>query len=167
MDQIAWILWVVLGVILVVAEIFTMGFFLLWFGVGAFAAALVGIAGGGLLLQFLAFASVSIVMTTMSRTILAKYFSHDESTRHKSGAESMPGQICTVTIASKGSLNEGAVKAYGSTWTAFPVEGEGLLVKGEKVEVVEVRGSSIYVKKISDGVKTLPNWREEGEDRQR
>jgi membrane protein implicated in regulation of membrane protease activity len=161
MDQIAWILWVVLGVILVVAEIFTMGFFLLWFGVGAFAAALVGIAGGGLLLQFLAFAGVSIALTAMSRTILSKYFAQDEGSRHKSGAESLPGQIGTVTISSKGSLNEGAVKAYGSTWTAFPAEGEDLLVEGEKVEVVEVRGSSIYVRKIGEGTKTLPDWREE------
>jgi membrane protein implicated in regulation of membrane protease activity len=161
MDQIAWIIWVVLGVILVVAEIFTMGFFLLWFGIGAFAAALVGIAGGGLLLQFLAFAGVSILMTAMSRTILAKYFAHGEGDRIKYGVDSMPGQIGTVTIGSKGSLNEGAVKAYGSTWTAFPVEGEAGLVEGEKVEVVEVRGSSIYVKKIGDGTKTLPDWRDD------
>ena len=164
MDQIAWIFWVVLGVILVVAEIFTMGFVLLWFGIGAFAAALVGIAGGGLLLQFFAFVGVSIAMTAMSRTILAKYFAHGEGDRIKYGADSMPGQIGTVTISSKGSLNEGAVKAYGSTWTAFPVDGESKLIEGEKVEVVEVRGSSIYVKKIGDGTKTLPDWRADGED---
>jgi len=161
MDQIAWIVWVLLGVILVVAEIFTMGFVLLWFGVGAFAAALVGIAGGGLLLQFLAFAGVSILMTAMSRTILANYFAHGEGDRTKYGADSMPGQIGTVTIGSKGSLNEGAVKAYGSTWTAYPIEGESQLIEGEKVEVVEVRGSSIYVKKIGDGSRSLPDWREE------
>jgi membrane protein implicated in regulation of membrane protease activity len=155
---------VVLGVILVVAEIFTMGFVLLWFGIGAFAAALVGIAGGGLLLQFLAFAIVSIAMTAMSRTILAKYFAHGEGDRKKYGADSLPGQIGTVTISSKGSLNEGAVKAYGSTWTAFPIDGEAELVEGEKVEVVEVRGSSIYVKKIGDAVRELPDWRSEDEE---
>jgi len=30
-----WILWSVLGAILIVAEIFTSGFVLLWFGIGA------------------------------------------------------------------------------------------------------------------------------------
>lgn len=163
MDQLAWIFWVVLGVILVVAEIFTFGFVLLWFGIGAFAAALVGIAGGGFLLQFLAFAGVSIATMAMSRTILAKYFDHGDNDRVKYGVDSMPGQIGTVTVASKGSLHEGAVKAYGSTWTAFPVEGESALVEGEKVEVVEVRGSSIYVRKIGDGAKSLPDWRSDTE----
>jgi membrane protein implicated in regulation of membrane protease activity len=40
MEQWAWILWVVLGVVFIIAEIFTLGFVLLWFGIGAIAAAL-------------------------------------------------------------------------------------------------------------------------------
>ena len=66
MDQLAWILWLILGIALIVAEIFTLGFFLLWFGIGAIAAALVGLLGGGIFLQFLAFAIVSIGLTAMS-----------------------------------------------------------------------------------------------------
>ncbi len=30
-----WILWMVFAAICIVAEIFTMGFFILWFGIGA------------------------------------------------------------------------------------------------------------------------------------
>ena len=71
MDQIAWIPWLVLGVVLIVAEIFTLGFVLLWFGIGAIAAALVGVLGGGLFLQFLVFAITSISLTAMSRTIFS------------------------------------------------------------------------------------------------
>ena len=37
MEQFAWIFWVLLGVALIVAETFTLGFVLLWFGVGALA----------------------------------------------------------------------------------------------------------------------------------
>ena len=40
MDQLIWIGWLILGVGLIIAEIFTLGFFLLWFGIGALAAAL-------------------------------------------------------------------------------------------------------------------------------
>jgi membrane protein implicated in regulation of membrane protease activity len=156
MDNVAWILWLVLGVGLIVAEIFTLGFVLLWFGVGAMAAALVGIAGGGFLLQFLVFAVISIGLTLMSRTIFARYFSHDERSAVKTGVDALPGQVGTVTSASKGALNEGAVKVFGSTWTAFPVDGETKLIEGEKVEVVEVRGSSIYVRSAN---KELPDWR--------
>ena len=156
MNQLVWILWLVLGIGLIVAEIFTLGFVLLWFGIGAITAALVGILGGGFFLQFLVFAVVSISLTAMSRTIFSKYFSHDDKEAMKSGVDSLPGKIGTVATASKGALNEGAVKVFGSTWTAYPVDGESALVEGEKVEVVEVKGSSIYVRRVTN---ELPEWR--------
>ena len=160
MEQLAWILWIILGVILIIAEIFTFGFVLLCFGIGALAAALIGGLGFGFTLQFLVFAVVSIALTAMSRTIFAKYFSQSEENAIKMGMDALPGQIGTVTTASRGALQEGAVKVYGSTWTAFPVDGETYLMEGEKVEVVRVQGSSIYVQKIDDS-KKLPEWREE------
>lgn len=158
MEQAAWILWIILGVVLIIAEIFTFGFVLFCFGIGALAAALAAAGGFGLTLQFLVFALVSIVSTIMSRTIFAKYFSHDDAAL-KMGMDALPGQIGTVTIGSRGALQEGAVKVYGSTWTAFPVEGAAILTEGEKVEVVRVQGSSIYVQKIEDS-KQIPEWRE-------
>lgn len=158
MDNALWILWLVLGVGLIIAEIFTLGFVLLWFGIGAIAAALVGLLGGGFLLQFLVFAIVSVGLTMMSRTIFANYFSHGEGDRMKSGVDALPGKKGTVTTASKGALNEGAVKVFGSTWTAFPIDEETKLIEGEKVEVVEVRGSSVYVRRVTN---ELPEWRNE------
>ena len=47
MEQFAWILWIVLGVILIIAEILTLGFVLFWFGIGALAAAFAGFLGFG------------------------------------------------------------------------------------------------------------------------
>ena len=157
MEQLAWIFWLVLGVGLIIAEVFTLGFVLFWFGIGAVAAALVGLLGGGFLLQFLVFAIVSIALTAMSRTIFAKYLSHRDEDIVKMGVDSLPGQIGTVTVASKGALKESAVKVYGSIWTAFPVDGETDLTEGEKVEVVNVKGSSIYVRRV---VNELPEWRD-------
>jgi membrane protein implicated in regulation of membrane protease activity len=158
MEQLAWILWVILGVGLIIAEIFTLGFVLFWFGLGAFMAALVGLLGFGFGWQFLVFALVSVVLTAMSRTIFSNYFSHTDENSIKTGVDSLPGKIGTVSSASKGALHEGAVKVFGSTWTAFPIDDETLLIEGEKVEVVQVKGSSIYVRKIS-GEKELPEWR--------
>lgn len=158
MEQISWLLWVVLGVALIVAEIFTLGFVLLWFGLGALAAAFVGVIGGGFLLQFLAFVSVSIGLTAMSRTIFSTYFSHDDKHAIKSGVDALPGKIGTVSLSSKGELNKAAVKVFGSEWTAFPIDGVTALIEGEKVEVVEIKGSSIYVRRLTN---ELPQWRAE------
>jgi membrane protein implicated in regulation of membrane protease activity len=154
MDQILPIIWVVLGVAFMIAEIFTLGFVLFWFGIGAIVAALAGYLGAGIGLQFLIFAVVSIALTAMSRTILARYLPHPTD-RVLTAIDSLPGKVGTVTGASKGALNEGAVKVYGSTWTAYPVD-DVALTEGEKVEVVEVKGSSIYVRRIRD---ELPEWR--------
>ena len=159
MEQLAWLLWIVLGVVLIIAEIFTFGFVLFCFGVGALAAALVGLLGFGFGLQFLIFAIVSIALTVMSRTIFSKSFSQNDDNAVKMGMDALPGQIGTVTIASKGALQEGAVKVYGATWTAFPINNEKPLIEGEKVEVVRVQGSSIFVQRIAD-TKKLPDWRE-------
>ena len=155
MEEFAWILWTVLGVVLIVAEIFTLGFVLLWFGVGALAAAFVGWLGLGFGWQFLIFAVVSAVLTALSRTIFANLFERRNENQLKMGIDSLPGQIGTVSTASGGALNEAAVKVFGSTWTAFPVDGK-MLEEGEKVEVVEIKGSSIYVRRVGE----LPEWRE-------
>jgi membrane protein implicated in regulation of membrane protease activity len=155
-DNLAWVLWVVLGVALIVAEMFTAGFVLLWFGVGALAAALVGLLGLGYPLQFLVFFAVSIGLTAASRTILASLFTRpDQPAELKMGAASLPGQTGTVVASSHGALHEGAVKVFGSTWTAYPAEGEPPLEAGDRVVVERLQGASIYVRRVG----TAPDWR--------
>jgi membrane protein implicated in regulation of membrane protease activity len=160
MEQMAWILWVILGVALIIAEIFTLGFVLFWFGIGALVAALIGFLGFGFGWQFLVFALISVTLTAMSRTIFSNYFSPDAEHDIKTGVDALPGQIGTVSTGSRGALHEAAVKVFGSTWTAFPIDEEIPLIEGEKVEVVQVKGSSIYVRKVS-AVKEIPEWRKE------
>jgi len=161
MEQAAWIIWTILGVILIIAEIFTLGFVLFWFGLGALAAAVVGLLGFGFIWQFVTFAVVSTVLTVMSRAIFSNYFSHNDENAVKTGIDSLPGQVGTVINSSKGAMNEGSVKVFGSTWTAFPIDEETPLLEGDKVEVVRVQGASLYVRKFEEH-KKLPNWRDEG-----
>lgn len=152
-----WVFWVVLGAILVVAEIFTTGFVLLWFGIGAFAAAFAGLIGvDSLFLQFLIFAGVSGALTASSRTIFINYFSREKTGQElRTGVDALPGKIGTVVSSSKGALNEGAVKVFGSTWTAYPAPGEDPLEAGERVCVESIEGASIYVKRVAQE----PEWR--------
>ena len=159
MNNLAWILWTVLGVVLIIAEVFTPGFVLLWFGVGALAAAFAGLVGlDSLPLQFLIFIFVSVALTAASRTIFVNYFSREKTGDDlKSGVDALPGKIGTVVSSSHGALNEGAVKVFGSTWTAYPAEGEEPLEAGERVEVERVQGASIYVRRVGQG----RDWRQE------
>ena len=157
MSEWFWIFWVILGAILIVAEIFTTGFVLLWFGIGALLAAFAGIIGiDSLFIQFLIFAGVSIALTAASRTIFINYFSRVKPEHGlRSGVDALPGKVGTVVSSSKGALNEGAVKVFGSTWTAYPAPGEQPLEAGERVCVESVEGASIYVRRVG----AEPDWR--------
>ena len=152
MDNLIWILWFVLGLVLIVAEVFTSGFVLLWFGIGALAAALAGIVGiHSLGLQFLIFAAVSSGLTAASRTIFVNYFSREKTGDSlRTGVDSLPGKIGTVVSSSCGALNEGAVKVFGSTWTAYPADGEEPLEAGERVRIEKMEGASLYVRRVDD-----------------
>ena len=158
MDNLFWILWCVLGAILIVAEIFTSGFVLLWFGIGALAAGFAALIGlDSLALQFLIFAGLSVGLTGASRTIFLNYFSRERTGDSlRTGVDALPGKIGTVVSSSKGALQEGAVKLLGSTWTAYPAPGESPLEAGERVCVESVRGSSILVRRID----AEPGWRQ-------
>lgn len=143
---------------MIVAEAFTLGFVLLWFGFGALAAAAFAFAGFGFAWQFAVFAIVSVGLTALSRTIFSKYLVGKDEDAMKMGVDSLPGRIATVTEASRGALREGAVKVYGSTWTAFPIGEDTELREGEKVEVVSVEGSSLYVRRIN---RERLGWRDQ------
>src|SRR5216110_1966390 len=160
MQDYLWIFWAILGAILIVAEIFTTGFVLLWFGIGALAAGLAGLLGvNSIIVQFLIFAIVSIALTSASRTIFVNYFSREKTGGDlKSGFEGLPGKMGTVVSSSRGALHEGAVKVFGSTWTAYPADGEEPLEAGDRVEVQRVQGASIYVRRVGQG----RDWRGKG-----
>jgi membrane protein implicated in regulation of membrane protease activity len=152
-----WIVWTVLGLVLIVAEVFTSGFVLLWFGIGALVAALAGILGlNNLGLQFLIFALVAIGLTAASRTIFINYFSHEKTGESlKTGVDALLGKFGTVVSSSRGAMNEGAVKLSGSTWTAYPIEGEEPLEAGERVRIERMEGASLYVSRVEQE----PEWR--------
>src|ERR1700752_3548332 len=97
MENYLWIFWAILGAVLVIAGIFTTGFVLLWFGIGALAAGLAGLLGvHSIVLQFLIFAVVSIGLTAASRTIFVNYFSREKSGQSlRTGGDALPGKIGT------------------------------------------------------------------------
>ena len=144
-----WIIWLLIAAILIAGEAATTGFFLLWFGVGAIVAAVLALLGvTSLAIQITAFLIVSIFLVIFSRTILQKYLPRTSGDADiKTGVEKMIGKIVTVVASSQGIRHECAVKASGSVWTAFPVEGEAPLIEGESVEIERIEGNSVYVRR--------------------
>lgn len=144
-----WIIWLIVAAVFAAAEVFTPGFFLLWFGVGAVVAAVLALAGvTSFTAQMLTFLVVSVALVIASRTIFERFLvRRADPNQLRSGIESIVGQVGTVVEPSRGALSEGAVKVYGSVWTAFPAEGERPLTEGDSVAVERIEGNAIYVRR--------------------
>lgn len=145
----AWIIWLIIAAIFAIAEVLTPGFVLLWFGVGALAAALLALLGvQSVVAQVIVFLFIAVAMVIASRTIFERFLTRrKDADELRTGVEQMIGQVGMVVEASRGSMLEGAVKLYGSTWTAFPSAGEAPLREGESVAVERVEGNTLYVRR--------------------
>ncbi len=152
-----WYVWFVLAAIFIVAEMFTAGFVLLWFGIGAGVAGLLALTGViGLPFQIFIFLSVSVLLTIASRTIFEKFFLRDSPGRElKTGVEALPGRVGVVVETSSGPTHEGAVRVQGATWRAFPIDADERLQAGDQVLIERVEGASVYVRRVDDE----PSWR--------
>lgn len=146
----------ILAALFILGEMFTSGFVLLWFGIGSIVAALLGLLGLGLPLQIVAFLAVSVALTVASRTIFDRFIMRGSPGRElKMGMDMLPGKVGIVVNSSEGAMSEGAVRVFGSTWRAFPAEGEEPLREGEQVQVERVDGATVYVRRVGQE----PSWR--------
>src|SRR5437763_3462934 len=65
----AWVLWILVGCVLAVGEMLTMGFFLAPFAAGAFLAALVDAVGAGLVVSWSVFLITALLLLLVVRPI--------------------------------------------------------------------------------------------------
>ena len=87
------IYWLILFVILLLIEIFTMGLTTIWFAGGAIVAFLSGVLGFGTVFQVVVFMVVSVLLLVITRPLAVKYFNQE---RQKTNAESLIGQQALV-----------------------------------------------------------------------
>ena len=141
-----WIYWVVSGVMLMIAEIFTPGFVLALFGVAAVVAGIVAkFMPEAITTQVGAFAATTFVLFVFARKLLYGYFEKD-APQILTNADALIGKQGKVT--SKVSVDtHGQVKVGGESWYAVPDMDEAIIEVGEKVTVLKVEGSKLIVKK--------------------
>ena len=68
-----WWIWMIISAFFVVGEIFTQGFFLLWFGVGAAVAGVLALLGVSFGWQLAAFVVVSLALFASSRRFAERF----------------------------------------------------------------------------------------------
>ncbi|MBT8226175.1 MAG: NfeD family protein [Dactylosporangium sp.] len=136
------LIWLILGVALVVAEVFTATFVLLMFGIGALAAALVALLGAGAAWQALAFAGVSTLSLVLVRPGI-QHFMHRHSPKTPMGLAAIEGG--TALVLEEICADSGLVKIEGEIWRARPYDARQVIPAGEQVRVIEVDGATAMV----------------------
>lgn len=146
MDIKIWWIWMAIAAFFVIAEIFTMGFFLLWFGVGALAAGILAILGLGMGWQLAAFVVVSFVLFAISRSFAERF---TKTQPPGIGADRFINKKGVVIEELDNIKNTGRVRIGKDEWRADS-ETEEIIPVGKTVEVVSVEGTHLVVKTIKE-----------------
>ena len=139
-----WWIWMIIAALFVVGEIFTAGFFLLWFGVGAAVAGVLALLGLSFGWQLAAFAVVSLVLFASSRRF-AERFSKKQPPGI--GADRFIGKQGIVLEDIDNAENVGRVRLDKEEWRADSETGT-IISTGTQVEVVRLDGAHLVVKTI-------------------
>ena len=141
-----WHVWMIIALLLVVVEVFTSGFAVLCFSIGAVAAAVMSATDCELKWQILVFAVFSALAFVLVRPLLLKSFARNKVSEVKCGVEALVGRTATVTEAIDCSRNQGRVAVDGDDWKAVTEDGSVVAV-GEKVEILRVDSIVLTVRK--------------------
>ena len=147
--------WVILSAGLIIGEIFTMGFFLLPFGVGAAGAAVATWFGLGPVGQWIVFLVVSIPSLLLLKRFADRVTRSREPFRVASDrAIGKTGMVLEPIIPHGGG---GRVRVGTEEWRADPEDPEEI-PKGSVIEVIRVDGTRLIVRRQS----TSPSGQAEG-----
>jgi membrane protein implicated in regulation of membrane protease activity len=139
----AWIIWLVAACVLGVGEMHQGGFYLAPFAAGAALAAILSLAGAGLLLSGLLFVGTSLMVFGALRPVARSHRRLPPAIR--TGAAALIGKKATVLERIANVEGVGCVKIDGEVWTARAYDDEQVIDAGERVEVVEIRGATALV----------------------
>ncbi len=135
------VVWLVVGLALLGAELLTLDLVLVMLGAGALAAGGVALAGGGPALQLLALAGTSGVLLLGVRPVAKRHLTRQPALPQ--GGERLHGRRAVVTAAV--TADGGQVRLSGELWRARPYAGGRDLAVGEPVVVAEVSGATLHV----------------------
>jgi membrane protein implicated in regulation of membrane protease activity len=138
------VVWIVLGVVLAVAEMFTGTLVLIMLAAGAFAGGLAAALGAPVFVQALVFAAVSALSLAAVRPVIRQHRRPAIETGDTPfGLEAIEG--ASGLVLEDVDADHGLVKIEGELWTARAYDITQVIPKGERVRVVEVKGATAMV----------------------
>ena len=138
-----WHLWLILGAVLLTAEIFVPGFVLAGLGIAAFVAGFAHFASDSLGWAMLAFSVASLLFFFGIRPLAVRTFMDDKPSPFVVNA--MIGK--RVVISDSPDLGGGMQTHFRDT--LWSVQSDDDLMEGDEAEIIEVKSTVLVVKRIN------------------
>lgn len=135
--------WFVLGLVLFLLELALPGFFIFFFGLGAWVTALICLAGEpSTNLQMVIFAVTSVLSLVLLRRIIQKKLFYSNDNRSEKIEDEFTGNEA-LALNGFSSGTEGNVEFKGTTWKA---ESMSEIKEGQRVIIIEKKNFKLIVK---------------------
>jgi membrane protein implicated in regulation of membrane protease activity len=138
-----WQVWVIVGIVLLIMELFTPGFFVACLGIAFLVTAIPAFFGGNVQLQIIVFSLANIVIFLALRPLLLKVLSPDKHAT-RTNADALIGRDGIVSEKIDPDTYSGRVKVGGEDWRAISNSGEAIGA-GQKITVTKVDGAKLFV----------------------
>jgi membrane protein implicated in regulation of membrane protease activity len=146
MEFFQWHWWAGVAIVMIIAEIFIPGFFLVCLGVGCAGASIAAALGGGPVVQLFAFSILSLTAFFTIRPLLMKRMWKDTGVR--TNMDALIGVRGRVTQDFDPGLRLGRVSAGGDDWRA-ECTSDHLLRTGDLITVIRVESNTLIVEPLN------------------
>jgi membrane protein implicated in regulation of membrane protease activity len=139
-----WWIWMAVAAILLIAEIFTAGFFLLWFSIGAAAAGILDMLDVGRPAQLIVFILASGTLFVFGRRFAERVTANQPP---GIGADRFVEQNGVVIDEIDNNGGKGRIRVGSDEWRALSDNGE-VIKEGTIVKVMRIDGTKAVVKPL-------------------
>ena len=142
------LVWLVLLVIFIAAELISLGLTTIWFAGGALVAVLAAMLGLPVFVQISLFVFVTCILLIFTRPIAVKYFNKD---RIKTNAESLVGMQAIVVSEIDNLQSAGRVTVNGVEWMGRNIDQSKNIPVGTVVIIKAIDGAKLIVEERKEG----------------
>ena len=141
------IFWLAMIIFFIVLELLTIGLTSIWFAAGSIGGLIVAALGGNVFIQAAVFLIVSVVLICLTKPWAKKYIN---SRAQKTNVDSLIGKKTILTEDIDNLRQTGKAVVMGQEWTVR-TDNDGVKIpKGTLVEVINVSGVKLIVKRINE-----------------
>ena len=139
-----WQFWLIIAGLFFVGEIFTLGFLIFWFGIGALFAMIVSFFTTNIIIQTTVFLITSTIFILATKPLVKKFV---DVKKTNTNVFSIIGKKALVIKDIDPIHSSGQIKLNGEVWSA-ETENDEIIKKGSEVEVLKINGVKAIVKLV-------------------